>query len=140
MDLGEHVGRFRFLVRDRAGQFAASFDAVLTDADIGVVKIRRGGPRANMLIFGAAPPPGAGRVRRARQHAAAASSPPATPTAPGIASPDPVLRRIGRRPVLGGLINQYATRSLKPQISCEFTVVCPGGRSGLPTASARLVR
>ena len=24
MDLGEHVGRFRFLVRDRAGQFTAS--------------------------------------------------------------------------------------------------------------------
>jgi hypothetical protein len=24
MDLGKHAGRFRFLVRDRAGQFAAS--------------------------------------------------------------------------------------------------------------------
>ncbi len=38
MDLGEHVGQFRFLVRDRAGQFAASFDAVLADAGIEVVK------------------------------------------------------------------------------------------------------
>jgi hypothetical protein len=30
---------FRFLVRDRLGQFAASFDAVLADAGIGVLKI-----------------------------------------------------------------------------------------------------
>jgi hypothetical protein len=39
MDLDEHVARFRFLIRDRAGQFAASFDAVLADAGIEVVKI-----------------------------------------------------------------------------------------------------
>jgi hypothetical protein len=39
MDLGERAAQFRFLVRDRAGQFAASFDAVLADAGIGVVKI-----------------------------------------------------------------------------------------------------
>ena len=32
MDLGEHVARFRFLVRGRAGQVAASFDAVLAGA------------------------------------------------------------------------------------------------------------
>src|SRR4029079_6534330 len=39
MDLGEHVARFRFLVRDRAGQFTASFDAVLAEAVISVVKL-----------------------------------------------------------------------------------------------------
>ena len=39
MDLGDHVARFRFLVRDRAGQFTAAFDAVLADAGIEVVKI-----------------------------------------------------------------------------------------------------
>ena len=47
MDLDEHVARFRFLVRDRAGQFAASFDAVLADAGIEVVKIPPRCPRAN---------------------------------------------------------------------------------------------
>ena len=46
-DLGEHVTRFRFLVRDRAGQCAASFDAVLADAGIEVVKIPPRCPRAN---------------------------------------------------------------------------------------------
>ena len=39
MDLGEHVARFRFLVRDRAAQFTAPFDALLADAGIEVVKI-----------------------------------------------------------------------------------------------------
>jgi hypothetical protein len=43
----EHVARFRFLVRDRAGQFAASFDAVMEDTGIEVVKIPPRCPRAN---------------------------------------------------------------------------------------------
>ncbi len=41
LDLGERAARFRFLVRDRAGQFTGAFDAVLAGAGIEVVRIRR---------------------------------------------------------------------------------------------------
>jgi hypothetical protein len=47
MDLDEHVARYRYLVRDRAGQFAASSDAVLADTGIEVIKIPPRCPRAN---------------------------------------------------------------------------------------------
>ena len=47
MDLGERASRFRFLVRDRAGQFTGAFDAVLAGAGIEVVKIPPRSPQAN---------------------------------------------------------------------------------------------
>jgi putative transposase len=47
MDLGGRAADFRFLVRDRAGQFTTSFDAVLADAGIEAVKIPPRSPRAN---------------------------------------------------------------------------------------------
>jgi hypothetical protein len=47
MDLGDRVTRSRFLVRDRAGQFTASFDTVLADTGIHVGRIPPRCPRAN---------------------------------------------------------------------------------------------
>ena len=47
MDLDDRATTFRFLVRDRAGQFTASFDAVLAGAGIDTVKIPPRCPRAN---------------------------------------------------------------------------------------------
>jgi putative transposase len=46
MDLDDRAATFRFLVRDRAGQFTTSFDAVLADAGIDTVKIP---PRCPLL-------------------------------------------------------------------------------------------
>jgi putative transposase len=125
MDLGEHVGRFRFLVRDRAGQFAASFDAVLADAGIEVVKIPPRCPRANcfaerlvltirtevtdrMLIFGerhlhSVLAQYSAHYNRQRPHRALQLRPPR----PQTQVPKQVPGKIRRRPILGGLINQY---------------------------------
>ena len=47
MDLGDRASRFLFLIRDRAGQFTASFNTVLQDAGIHAVKIPPRSPRAN---------------------------------------------------------------------------------------------
>ena len=47
MDLGDRATDFRFLVRDRAGQFTPSFDAVLANVGIQAVKIPPRSPRAN---------------------------------------------------------------------------------------------
>jgi transposase InsO family protein len=127
MDLGEHVARFRFLVRDRAGQFAASLDTVMADAGIEVVKIPPRCPRANcfaerfvltvrievtdrMLIFGERHlhqvlAVYADHYNARRPHRALRLRPP-RPTSP---VSEPVGGRIRRRPILGGLINEYET-------------------------------
>jgi transposase InsO family protein len=125
MDLGDRSAGFRFLVRDRAGQFTASFDAVLADAGIEVVKIPPRSPRANcyaerfvltartevtdrMLIFGerhlrTIPAQYEGHYNGRRPHRSRQLRPPR----PDHALADLSRERIQRRPVLGGLINEY---------------------------------
>ena len=50
MNLGNRAASFRFLVRDRAGQFTEAFDAVLSAAGIKVVKIPPRSPRAKPRV------------------------------------------------------------------------------------------
>jgi len=125
MDLGDRAGRFRFLVRDRAGQFTASFDAVLAGAGIEAVKIPPRSPRANayaerfvltartevtdrMLIFSerhlrTVLTAYAAHYNGRRPHRSRHLRPPR----PDRPAADLTQERIQRRPVLGGLINEY---------------------------------
>jgi hypothetical protein len=125
MDLDDHVATFRFLVRDRAGQFTTSFDAVLADAGNHTVKIPPQCPRANcfaerfvltarteltdrILIFGdrhlqAVLAEYAAHYNGRRPHRAQRLRPPR----PDHPSPDLDQPQIKRRLILGGLINEY---------------------------------
>ena len=57
--LGDRAADFRFLVRDRAGQFTGSFDAALASAGIEAVKIPAPGALTRTLMpKGSCSPPG----------------------------------------------------------------------------------
>ena len=58
MDLGDRAADFRFLVRDRAGQFTETFDAVLAGAGIEAVRSRRGARERTLMRNGSCSPPG----------------------------------------------------------------------------------
>jgi putative transposase len=50
MELGDRADRFRFLIRDRVSKFTAAFDAVLTGADIRIIRTPIRAPRANAIM------------------------------------------------------------------------------------------
>src|SRR6266568_3922307 len=58
MDLGDRAADFRFLVRDRAGQFTDSFEAALASTGITAAKIPPRSPRANAHAESFFSPPG----------------------------------------------------------------------------------
>jgi putative transposase len=129
MDLGESASRFRFLIRDRAGQFTDAFDAVLADAGIEVVKIPPRSPRANayaerwvrtaraevtdrMLIVGQRHlrtilDVYTGHYNQHRPHRARNLRPPSTDSSTPSAITNLTTAKMRRRKILGGLINQY---------------------------------
>ncbi|MFI6738925.1 integrase core domain-containing protein [Nonomuraea sp. NPDC050451] len=47
MGLGERVGRFKFLIRDRDGKFSRVFDRVFTSSGVRILKIPPPAPQAN---------------------------------------------------------------------------------------------
>ena len=129
MDLGERAARFRFLIRDGAGQFTEAFDAVLSGAGIEVVKIPPRSPRANayaerwvrtaraevtdrLLIAGsrhlrAVLNEYAAHYNRHRPHRARNLRPPDCADITAVAVTDLTTAKIRRRKVLGGLIHEY---------------------------------
>ena len=125
MGLGDRAADFRFLVRDRAGQFTESSDAVLASAGIEAVRIPPRSPRANayaerfvlaartevtdrMLIFGERHlrlvlAEYAAHYNGRRPHRSRELRPPR----PDHPVADLSRERINRRPVLGGLLSEY---------------------------------
>jgi putative transposase len=129
IDLGERASRFRFLVRDRAGQFTEAFDAVLASAGIEIVKIPPRSPRANayaerwvrtvraectdrMLIAGprhlrADLEQYVAHYNRHRPHRARNLRPPDADDTATVPVTDLAAARVRRRNILGGLIHEY---------------------------------
>ncbi|MFG1710751.1 integrase core domain-containing protein [Nonomuraea sp. M3C6] len=129
MDLGERMDALRFLLRDRDSTFAAGFDAVFEAEGMEMVRSPPGAPRANaicerlvgtlrrelldrMLIYNQ------GHLRAVlkeyalhdnshRPHQSLRQCPPEGRVDTPLLADDLDARRIRRKPILGGLINEY---------------------------------
>jgi putative transposase len=125
MDLDERIDRFKFLVRDRDTKFCGAFDAVFTSIGIRILKTPPQAPRANSIcerwiascrrectdrllivserhlvtVLDAY----AAHFNTHRPHRSLGQRPPnpSPHTTPALGS------TVRRRPVLGGLINEY---------------------------------
>ncbi len=132
MQLGDDLGRFRFVLRDRDTKFPVAFDAVFAAEGIEVLRTPVRAPRANayaerwigtvrhevldrMLIFGrrqlvSVLAEYAEHYSVHRPHRALGQAPPLGSVEAAVVMP---AGRVERRNRLGGLIHEYAQRDLR---------------------------
>jgi putative transposase len=144
MDLGHRAASLKFLIRDRAGQFTGSFDAVFTAEGIRILRSPPQAPRANAICERMI-----GTLRRelldrllivnehhlrqvlteylqhyntGRPHRALAQL---TPAQADSQPPEPVNladHQIRRKQVLGGLTREYYIAALPPSAATKTQV------------------